>query len=55
MGIASITTDVKFLVVLAFIGLSARPVDAMRLLRDEHDVYNRCASGPTAVFWDFVV
>ena len=28
--IASITTDVKFLVVLAFIGLSARLVDAMR-------------------------
>ena len=54
--IASITTDVKFLLVLAFIRVCLLDqLMRMRLLRDEHDVYNQCASGPTAVFWDFRV
>ena len=48
--ITSVATDTKFFVVLAFIGFVCPTVNAMRLPRDEHDVYNRCASGPTVVF-----
>jgi hypothetical protein len=51
--ITSITTDVTFLVVLAFIRFCLLD-QLMRcvLLRDEHHVYNQCASGPTEVFGD---
>jgi len=50
----SITADVKFLVVIVFIGFCLLdPVMRGGALRDEHEVYNRCASGPTAVFWGF--
>ena len=46
----SITADVRFLVVLAFIRfLSARLVMRCVLPRDEQDIYNRCASGPIVV------
>ena len=46
----SITTDARFVVVLAFIlGLSARLVMRCVLPRDEQDIYNRCAIGPLVV------
>ena len=49
--IASVTTDAKFFVVLAFIGFVCSTVNAMRCLpRDEDDVYNRCANGPRCGF-----
>ena|SRR6185503_14633608 len=54
--IASVTADAKFFVVLTFIGFVCPTVNAMRCLpRDEHDVYNRCASGPTCGFVGLVV
>src|SRR6185295_12541787 len=46
----SITTDVRFVVTLAFIWVSARPVMRCDCFADEHEVYNRCASGPTRLF-----
>ena len=54
--IASVTTDAKFFVVLAFIGFVCATVNAMRCLpRDEDDVYNQCASGPMPVFVGLMV
>jgi hypothetical protein len=45
----SITTDVRFLVVLAFIfGCLLDQLMRCSLLRDEHDFYNPCASGPVS-------
>ena len=50
--ITSVTVDVRFFVVLAFIRFVCSTVNAMRCLpRDEHDVYNRRASG---TMMDFV-
>ena len=50
--IASVTTDVKFLVVLAFIGFVCPTVNAMRCLpRDEHDV---TTGVPVVQRWVFV-
>src|SRR6185295_8062478 len=51
---ASITTDARFVVVLAFIRLSARPVMRCDCFADEHEGYNQCASGPSEAFWGFV-
>lgn len=54
--ITSVTIDARFFVVLAFIRFVCSTVNAMRCLpRDEHDVYNRCASGPTLGFVELVV
>jgi len=51
---ASITTDARFVVTLAFIVLSARPVMRCDCFADEHEGYNQCASGPIVVFGGFV-
>ena len=53
--IASVTTDAKFFVVLAFIGFVCPTVNASCLPRDGDDIYNRCASGPTCGFVGLVV
>ena len=46
----SITTDARFLVVLIFIRIVHSTSDAMQCcFADEHQVYNPCASGPTAI------
>ena len=52
----NITTEVTFLVVLAFISVLLLD-QLMRcvLPRDEHHVYNRCANGPMAVFIELLV
>jgi len=46
----SITTDVRFLVVLAFIRFVCSTRMRCSVLRDEQVDYNQCASGPSAVF-----
>jgi hypothetical protein len=53
--IASVTTDAKFFVVLAFIGFVCPTVNASCLPRDGDDIYNRCASGPRCGFVGLVV
>jgi hypothetical protein len=42
----SITADATFVVVLVFIACLLDLVMRRIVVRDEHDVYNRCASGP---------
>ena len=48
--ITSITTDVRFVVVLAFISFVCSTRMRCSVLRDEQVDYNQCASGPSAVF-----
>lgn len=49
--ITSITTDVMFLVVLAFIRFVCSTRMRCSVLRDEQVDYNQCASGLTRVLW----
>ena len=51
----SITADATFVVVLVFIACLLDLVMRRIVVRDEHDVYNRCANGPIAVFGDLRV
>ena len=46
----SITADAMFVVVLVFIACLLDLVMRRIVVRDEHDVYNRCANGPGVCF-----
>ena len=51
--ITSITTDVRFFVVLAFISFVCSTRMRCSVLRDEQVDYNQCASGPMRLFVEF--